>query len=252
MTTMMKKEEIVGIKINPSDNIGIYKMMMTVGDNINNMEKVMKVFNENMEIIRSYDIIKLKEIEYKIMEKNREYEELEIRMNKYIELKTEEMKNKNKEMEIEKCMEVARKNNYMMIINQEYEKKNRELEILKEKNEELEIKFEEKLEEKIEMEKERIQTMNKQYEEKINNEKEKLVNLQQQEIITKELKHKAEIAELIAQNRQQTREIEFLNQSIVNLKNEISEQRTLTKEVAQAQANAQAQMTHNNYEKKKN
>jgi len=49
-----------------------------------------------------------------------------------------------------------------------------------------------------------------------------------------ELKHKAEIAELSAEATQQKREIATLQSTIDNLKNELSEQRKLTKDVAQA------------------
>jgi dynactin complex subunit len=57
--------------------------------------------------------------------------------------------------------------------------------------------------------------------------------------VTKDLNHKAETAELIAQNKQQLKEIEFLNKLIANLTNEVSEQRNLTKEIAKASSKAQ-------------
>lgn len=49
-----------------------------------------------------------------------------------------------------------------------------------------------------------------------------------------ELKHKAEIAELKAQNNMSKHEITTLQKTIENLRDEIAEQRKLTKEVAEA------------------
>lgn len=54
-----------------------------------------------------------------------------------------------------------------------------------------------------------------------------------------ELKSKAENSEIKAQVEQQKREIEMLNRVIENLKTELAEQRTLTKEVAQASSKSQ-------------
>jgi hypothetical protein len=61
------------------------------------------------------------------------------------------------------------------------------------------------------------------------------------QISTLELNHKANIAEMKAKIEQQTREITMLNKTIDTLKNEITEQRTLTKEIAQAGSKAQIQ-----------
>lgn len=49
-----------------------------------------------------------------------------------------------------------------------------------------------------------------------------------------ELKHKAEVAKMEAENEQYQREINNLLQSITNLKSEIAEQRKLTQQVAEA------------------
>ena len=86
----------------------------------------------------------------------------------------------------------------------------------------LNLKMEEKVDEKVELAKTKLEDSFKQ------------------EKLTLELTHKAETAELIAQNKQHIREIEILNSTISNMKSEIAEQRNLTKEVAQAQANANA------------
>ena len=53
-------------------------------------------------------------------------------------------------------------------------------------------------------------------------------------IRTKELEHKAEVAELSAQVKQKTLEIESLHKEIDNLRSEVASQRKLTQAVAEA------------------
>jgi hypothetical protein len=118
--------------------------------------------------------------------------------------------------------EFGKKYNYQLVLIDEYEKKENEISTLQDKNEELNLKMEEKVDEKVELAKTKLEDSFKQ------------------EKLTLELTHKAETAELIAQNKQHIREIEILNSTISNMKSEIAEQRNLTKEVAQAQANANA------------
>ena len=103
----------------------------------------------------------------------------------------------------------------------EYEKTISECEELKAKNGELESTMESKITEKVEIEKQLLQEKATQ-----NN-------------LTFTLNHKAEIAELTAQNRQQIKEIDMLNKLIVNLTKEVSEQRLLTKEIAIASSKPQ-------------
>ena len=98
---------------------------------------------------------------------------------------------------------------------------------VKDKLEEFEKSFNDKLVKKIELEKLILQDKLKQ------------------DSMTKDLNHKAEIAELIAQNKQQLKEIEFLNKLIVNLTNEVSEQRNLTKEIAKASSKAKINQSFN-------
>jgi hypothetical protein len=118
--------------------------------------------------------------------------------------------------------EFGKKYNYQLVLIDEYEKKESQISTLQDKNEELNLKMEEKVDEKVELAKTKLEDSFKQ------------------EKLTLELTHKAETAELIAQNKQHIREIEILNSTISNMKSEIAEQRNLTKEVAQAQANANA------------
>jgi 1-aminocyclopropane-1-carboxylate deaminase/D-cysteine desulfhydrase-like pyridoxal-dependent ACC family enzyme len=65
----------------------------------------------------------------------------------------------------------------------------------------------------------------------------------EQALLNKELGHKAHIAGLTAQVEQQVREISVLRETIANLKHEIAEQRSLTKEVAVASSKSQIQQS---------
>ncbi len=61
-----------------------------------------------------------------------------------------------------------------------------------------------------------------------------------------QLEHKATIASLQAQVEQQVKEIRVLNDTISGLKHELAEQRTLTKEVAQASSKSQISQNFGN------
>jgi hypothetical protein len=65
----------------------------------------------------------------------------------------------------------------------------------------------------------------------------------EQAIYNKELAHKAHIASITAQVEQQVKEIIVLKEMIANFKHEISEQRSLTKEVANASSKSQIQQS---------
>ena len=126
-----------------------------------------------------------------------------------------------KEFQMLACEEIAVKNDYKLISENDYEKKEQELKKIKEQLSELETSFDNKILEKIEIEKMLFCEKSKQ------------------DLLTKELNHKAEIADLTAENKQQIKEIEFLNKLILNLTNEVSEQRNLTKEIAKASSKSQ-------------
>jgi hypothetical protein len=61
-----------------------------------------------------------------------------------------------------------------------------------------------------------------------------------------QLEHKATVASLQAQVEQQVKEIRVLNDTISSLKHELAEQRTLTKEVAQASSKSQISQNFGN------
>lgn len=185
---------------------------------------------------------KEKELDEKYKNKEKDFDEKyktkkqEVQQQFKIEAKELEQQAKNSKIETEQqlrefqinaCNEIAIKNEYKLISLNEYEKNQQELKNVKDKLEEFEKSFNDKLVEKIELEKLILQDKLKQ------------------DSMTKDLNHKAEIAELIAQNKQQLKEIEFLNKLIVNLTNEVSEQRNLTKEIAKASSKAQINQSFN-------
>jgi hypothetical protein len=78
-----------------------------------------------------------------------------------------------------------------------------------------------------------------EYEDQLDQERSKAKSDLANTVKTLQLEHKAALAELTSQVNQQVKEISVLNDTIKSLKNEISEQRQLTKEVAQASSKAQ-------------
>lgn len=67
-----------------------------------------------------------------------------------------------------------------------------------------------------------------------NKEREKAQKSLKAALTNNELKHKAEVAEMAASVNQQKKEIQSLENTIKNLQNELSQQRQLTKDVAEA------------------
>lgn len=174
---------------------------------------------------------------------NKKYEELNNDLENKYKMKQQQLENeyhnkftqlandyKNKQIEIkhqlnefkeEGCNEIAEELNMTLVKNDEYEKLVSEAEQAESKLESLREELEEK--HTNEMKKER-ELHTKQL---------------QQERNMSELNHKAQTAELTAQANQQKKEIDMLLKTIENMKFEIAEQRTLTKEVAVASSKAQ-------------
>ncbi|ARF08266.1 hypothetical protein Catovirus_1_316 [Catovirus CTV1] len=132
-----------------------------------------------------------------------------------------ELKQKMTEHKLKACEEIAKEQNMTVIKNEDHktllsnvQKANHDLEDLK-------------------------KSFNDQCNSIRNEEKTKYQLQLKQEVTTLELNHKANIAELKAQVEQQKKEIDVLQKTIENLKHEIAEQRTLTKEVAQASSKSQ-------------
>lgn len=199
---------------------------------INNFSSVYEKLNEALTELKSVTTDKINEYCLMIETKKQDYQDLTVNSDREFKLKQADLQNKLKDINMVACEELAKKYNYQLVLIDDYEKKENEIDTLQDKNDELNLKMEEKVEEKVEIEKTKLEDSFKQQK------------------LTLELTHKAEIAELIAQNKQHLREIEILNSTIANMKSEIAEQRTLTREVAQAQANANAN-SYSEYKTKK-
>lgn len=195
------------------------------------INKKAKEYNDLMEQREKEYTKKESELEDKYKNKKQDLEQdykmKSIEMEQQIKNTKIETEQKIKEFQIIACEEIATKNNYVLVSQNDYEKLQAELQSMKEKISEIESNFNDKLVEKIELEKNVLQDKLKQ------------------DTIAIDLNHKAEIAELNAQTKQQIKEIEFLNKLIVNLTNEVSEQRNLTKEIAKASSKAQITQSFN-------
>jgi hypothetical protein len=194
-----------------------------------------KYKNKKIDLQQEYKILNIeldqlfknKHIELEQEFKNKQIDIEQRFKNKQIDI---EQQNKNKQIETEQqlrefqivaCEKIANNNDYMLITKKDYEKTQSDLEILKDNLSDIEGNIEDRINKMIEIEKASLQ--------------EKL----KQDNLTKDLNHKAEIADLIAQNKQQVKEIEFMNRINDNLTNEVSEQRNLTKEIAKASSKSQ-------------
>lgn len=132
-----------------------------------------------------------------------------------------EVKQKLSEFKVKSCEEIAKEFEMMVIKNDDY------------KN----------LISNVQRANQDLEDIKKNFNDQCNNirseEKNKYQAQLKLEMTTSELNHKANIAELKAQVDQQKKEIDVLQKTIDNLKHEIAEQRTLTKEVAQASSKSQ-------------
>jgi len=189
---------------------------------IENFSSVYEKLNLALTELKGVTTDKINEYALMIETKKQDYTDLSEGLDREFKLKQSDLQTKLKEINMIAFEEFGKKYNYQLVLIDEYEKKENEISTLQDKNEELNLKMEEKVDEKVELAKTKLEDSFKQ------------------EKLTLELTHKAETAELIAQNKQHIREIEILNSTILNMKSEIAEQRNLTKEVAQAQANANA------------
>ena len=129
------------------------------------------------------------------------------------------------EYKLKACKELAGQNNMLLVEKAESEKMYTERNNLLKELTELKNTFTSKLSQEVAIER--------------NIYKSKL----EQETNTINLSYKATTAELNARVTQQTKEIEILNKTIETLKNEIMEQRNLTREIANA--GAKGQITQN-------
>jgi hypothetical protein len=125
------------------------------------------------------------------------------------------------EHKINACSELAKENGMFLVKNEDYQSLLESKKSLQEELKHLNANFDSKCKEILD------------------NESTKYKTLLKNEMSIYELTTKANNADIKAQAEQQKREIEVLNSTILNLKNELVEQRTLTKEVAHASSKSQ-------------
>jgi hypothetical protein len=167
---------------------------------------------------------------------NKNLEEKYVDLNKKLESdfneKTKDIQNNLKNLQIQSsqklaehkikaCSELAKENGMFLVKDDEYQSLLESKHLLQSELDNLKKNFELKCKEIRD------------------NEKANYVALLKNEMAIYELTTKAQNADIKAQAEQQKREIEVLNSTIQNLKNELVEQRSLTKEVAHASSKAQ-------------
>lgn len=197
-----EKKSTTCVKVNTSDSD-----RLQLAQAINNLVCRGDSFISALENLTNFSKERVIELDLKIEAKKQEYQDLTLKLeNQYkdIEIKLKQNLQENKLVAVRDILETL---NMMCIPNVEYETLNKELSKLKAE-------------------------FNISIEKAIKEEKDKADYHLKQTLATKELSHQAEIATLKAQNEQKVKEIDVLKETIKNLKDEIMEQRILTKEVA--------------------
>ena len=128
-----------------------------------------------------------------------------------------------KTFHIEACQKIANKNNSILIINKDYQKLRQNISCLEAEFSKLITKKNNIIKNRISCEKKIIQDNHKYEMTKVN------------------LVHREEIAELMAFIKHQKREVEILKSTSTTMKQEIIEQRLLTKEIAVASSGSNIQ-----------
>lgn len=200
------------------------------------METKKHEYNELLSNLESNHKNKIKELNNEYEEKHRtlsqRYQDMNKRLeseyqdkniNQQNELKNGQINVKQKltEFKIKACQEMANENNMVLIKQEDYNMLNTQKQKAISEYEELKKSFDAQ-----------CNSIRRDEQTKYQHQ---LTN----DLSMSDLTHKANNAEIKAQVEQQRREIDVLNNTISSLKNELAEQRSLTKEVAQASAKSQ-------------
>ena len=184
---------------------------LTLAKSINAIVTKQDAFTKAVDALNSFKEETLNELALQIEAKQSELEELE----KQFKVKQKdgeiEVSQRIKEFGYDEAVKIIQENGQIVVLEEEYEG-------LKNANQDLRLKLEADLDKIRE-------------EEKASHKRALSAALSNME-----LKHKAETAVLTATADQKEREVEHLNNTIISMKQEINEQRTLTKEVAMAGA----------------
>lgn len=190
----------------------------TIEELDNNYEKQKRALDESYE-----ERSKKLENKYKDLNRNmeNEYNEKNKELQNNYKNTQIEVKQKLAEFKVKACEDLAKEFNMLLIKNDEYKV----------------------LQDNVSKANKELQTLQQSFTDQCNairnEEKNKYNESLKIQNTTSELNNKAIMAELKAQVEQQKKEINVLSSTIENLKHELSEQRNLTKEVAQASSKAQ-------------
>jgi hypothetical protein len=214
-TPSVSKPSTVGtmVKLNPNDSD-----RLQLAQSINNLVLRGDSFLSAMEELNTFSKERLVDLDLKIESKKQEFQDLTVSLEnqfKDVEIKLKQNLQENKLVAVK---EVLNGLNMMYIETSEHSRLVSELETLR-------------------------TTSATQLQQAVTTEKASGQAALQQALSNQELAHKAQIASLTAQVEQQVKEIGVLKETIANLKHEIAEQRSLTKEVAIASSKGAIQQS---------
>jgi hypothetical protein len=201
------------VKLNPNDSD-----RLQLAQSINNLVLRGDSFLSAMEELNTFSKERLVDLDLKIEAKKQEFQDLTVSLEnqfKDVEIKLKQNLQENKLVAVKDVLSGL---NMMYIETAEHQRLVNELDTLR-------------------------NTSATQLQQAVGAEKANGVAALEQAISNKELAHKAHIASLTAQVEQQVKEISVLRETISNLKHEIAEQRSLTKEVAIASSKSQIQQS---------
>lgn len=211
------------------------KLLITkLNKDTENVSKLQETFMDTFNELKNFSANSIGQIDNEIEKKqeecynmiqqlNREYDEKEYELSKNYERKEYELttsyKYKKSQLEkefsndeLEKAESICTNNKKVVIDQEEYNNLNKEISSLKEIHETLD------------------KTLKEKYEKQLN-----------KDLKTKDLENELKCAEMKANIEQQRKEIITLNETISTLKTEITEQRNLTKSVAESTQKAVTQ-----------
>ena len=190
------------VRVNNSDSD-----RLQLAQAINNLVVRGETFAAALDELSNFSKERLVELDLKIEAKKSEYQDLTNKLENQYKDTEIKLRQALQDTKLVAAKEVLTTLDMIPITNSEYSNLTLELSVLKSQY-------------KLDIEK------------AIKEEQDKAKSTLQQVLTNKELAHAAEIATLKATTDQQVKEINVLKETIKNLKEEIAEQRTLTKEVA--------------------
>lgn len=211
-----KKDKGVILKTGQSDSD-----RLLLAQSIHNLVAKGDAFVSALDTLQQFSKEKLLELDILIETKKKEYTDLHVNLQNQYKDTEIKMKQNLEEYKMSSVKEILESLGMMSIKVSEYNELTADANIQKQKH---------------------IEELNKM----ISEERERGQNALKQAMTNSELSHKAEIATLKAQNEQQMKEIAVLKDTITGLKHELSEQRSLTKSVAEASSKAQISQNFGN------